>query len=74
MDFEKWWETEGSVMFEGDCTAKIIASAVWLASNQMVELGEKVLDDPDVSEKRKAMVQTEIENQKQLMKEFKLIL
>ena len=70
MDFETWWEKEGSVMFEGDCSAKIIANAAWQASDKMMELGMEVLKDPTVSETRKAMVRTEMRNQKKLMKTF----
>lgn len=58
MNFETWWKTEGSVMFKRDCSAKIIA------------LGMKVLNDPIVSEKMKALVRIEIKNQKKLMEVF----
>ncbi len=70
MDFEKWWEKEGSVMFEGNCSAKIIASASWQASDRMMELGEKILNNPAIPEARKAMVRIELENQKKVMQAF----
>jgi len=74
MTFDTWWKKEGSVMFEGDCSAKIIARAAWQSSERIMELGEKVLNDPTVPESRKAMVRTEMENQKQLMKEFNMMI
>lgn len=70
MNFETWWGTEGSVMFKGDCSAKIIARAAWQASDEMAELGMEILNDPTISEKMKAFVRTEIKGQKKIMEAF----
>jgi len=72
MNFKTWWEKEGSVMFEGNCSAEITAEAAWQASNRMIELGEEILNDPTISEMIKAMVRIEIENQKRLMEAFSM--
>jgi len=53
MDFEKWWETEGSVMEEGHCNPEIIARAAWTVSrNEVLADGEPDFDitPPEVAQ------------------------
>jgi len=72
MDFEKWWESEGSVMFDGDSSAKNLAHAAWNLSKQMLEGGTRVLNDPTIPEKTKTWVRIEMKNQRNLMKRLEL--
>lgn len=41
MDFQKWWEKEGSVMMEGGCSSEVIARAAWIASKGASEERER---------------------------------
>ena len=74
MTFESWWDKEGSVMFEGDCTAQTIARAAWQASERIFELGEQIINDPAISALKKEIVKGKMENQRLIMKEFNMMI
>jgi len=42
MDFETWYQKEGSVMEESKCPSEIIARAAWQASQGMAELEDHI--------------------------------